>query len=86
MDTEITSEDQHIPLMASAPPADEDDSLALVEAVAVEIPQHYVEVQAPADLPENYELTVQVDGGTTTSVVLVVRAFSNEVLQKKLRL
>lgn len=83
MDTEITSEDQHVPLLASAPPADEDDSPTLVEAVAVEVPQHYIEVQAPADLPENYELTVQVEGGITASVVLVVRAFIDEVWKCK---
>ena len=80
MDTKMNSEAQNIPLMASAPPAEEDDSPMLVEAVAVEVPQHYVEVQAPADLPENYELTVHVEGGTTTSVVLVVRTFSDAIL------
>ena len=75
MNTEVTSKGEYVPLQASAPPAEEDDTQALVEVFAVEVvPTHYVEVQAPADLPSNYELTVQPESGAAPIVVLVVRA------------
>jgi len=53
----------------------EEEAMLMPLAEAVPIPEQYVEVQAPADLPANYELTVQLDGSSSSAVVVVERAF-----------
>lgn len=59
---------------AAATVAGPEEEAAIAEAVPVPPEQHqYVELVAPADLPEHYELTVQLEDGVTTGVVLVVR-------------
>lgn len=50
----------------------EPEAVAFAEAVPVEpSQQQFAELRAPADLPADYELTVQLEDGTRATVVVV---------------